>query len=80
MMLRIAIEFAVTATLISLCMWWAYRRGYRQGHTERLEALAKNARHKANQTQAEANVLEGALPPRVRTARVKGTSRRGLND
>lgn len=80
MMLRIAIEFVVVAVVLSLCMWWAYRRGYHVAYTERLEVLAKNARKQANQATAEANILEGALPPRVRRARVKGTSRRGLND
>jgi len=80
MMLRIAIEFVVTATLLSLCMWWAYRRGYRQAMAERLETLAKNARHKAGQAQAEADVLNGVLPPRVRRARISGTSRRSLHD
>lgn len=80
MMLRIAMEFAVTATLISLCTWFGYRQGYRQAMAERLETLAKNARHKATRAQADADVLSGVLPPRVRIARIKGTSRRDLKD
>lgn len=80
MMLRIALELLVTTILMAGCIWLGHRQGYRKAYAERLEVLAKNARHRANQTQAEADVLNGVLRPRVRRARVKGTSRRGLND
>ena len=80
MMWRYVIEFVVVATIMWLVMWAAYRRGYRVAYAERLEDLAKNARRRANQTQAEAEVLEGVQRPTVRRARIKGTSRRGLND
>lgn len=80
MMWRLALDFVITAILVSLVAWWAYRQGYRTAMHERLETLAKNARHKANLAQAEAAVLDGAVPPRVRRARIKGTSRRGAND
>lgn len=80
MMWRLVLEFVITAVLIAGVAWVSYRQGYRQAMRERLEALAKNARQKANQATADALVLEGAVPPRVRRVRFKGTSRQGRND
>lgn len=77
---RIAIEFAIIVAFCSLGMWWSYRRGYRTAMHERLETLAKNARRKANEATAEARVLEGHVPPRVRQVRITGRSRQGRND
>ena len=77
---RMAIEFAIIAGSLALCMWWAYRQGYRAAMRERLEDLAKNARHEANQARAKADVLERVLPPRVRQVRITGRSRQGRND
>lgn len=79
MMWRLVLDFAITATLVSLVAWLAYRQGYRTAYAERLETLAKNARHKAGKAKADADVLNGLVPPRVRQVRIKGTSRRDLH-
>jgi hypothetical protein len=80
MMWHLALEFVITLALVSAAVWVGYRQGYTAAMHARVEDLAKNARHKANRAKAEADVLSGAVPPRVRQVRIKGTSRRGLND
>ena len=79
MMWRIALELLVTTILMALVFWVGYRQGYRKMYDTKLADALKNARRRAALTPAEAEAL-GVLRPRVRSARFKGTSRRGLND
>lgn len=79
MMWRIALELLVTTILMAACVWLGYRQGYRKMYNTKLEDALKNARRKAALTPAEAEAL-GVTRPRVRRARVQGTSRRNLNN
>lgn len=79
MMWRIALELLVTTVLMGLCVLLGYRLGYRKAYNTKLETALKNRRRRAALTPAEAEAL-GVVRPRVRRARVQGTSRRGLND
>jgi hypothetical protein len=77
---QVALQLLVTTVALLLVFYIGYVTGYRKGHGQRLEDLRKNARQRANQAQAELDVLNAVSPPRVRKARVAGTSRRGLKD
>lgn len=77
---QVALQLLVTVVAMGLVYYIGYVVGHRKGYGQRLEDLRKNVQQRANQAQADLDVLNAVSPPRVRVARVKGTSRRDLAD
>lgn len=77
---QVALQLLVTVVAMGLVFYIGYVTGYRKGHGQRVEDLRKNAVQRVQAAKAELDVLDAVSPPRVRVARVKGTSRRDLTD